>query len=120
MIYGKNMKQSGKNNALIKRIAKKELAVNEDNNLFNDSFSDIDVKKWILEKDKKEAGHRESLSNILKWISIAWLSYTGIIFLAQGTGWLKYDASTINTFMLSSLIEVFALWAIALKYFFHK
>ena len=61
------MKQSGKNDSTIKRITKRESVVFVDSNLYNHSFSDFEMKKkWTLEKDRKEAEHRESLSNILK------------------------------------------------------
>lgn len=111
------MKHSGENDDAIKNMAKS--AVNEDDGLFDHSFADFETRKWKLEKDRKETEHRESLSKVLKWISIVWLFYTGVVFILYGMCKLKYEASTINTFMLSSLIEVFALWAIALKYFFH-
>lgn len=86
------------------------------------SIEDVSLARaeWELERDRGDAKKREELSTCLRWISICWLAFSGVVILACGLGWLKFGQETIITFIAGSLLEVFGLWTIALNYFFHK
>lgn len=75
---------------------------------------------WELSKDKKEADIREVLSRWLRWISVIWLLFSGVVILLLGCGVLKFEEGTAIAFITSSLLEVFGLWKIALNYFFGR
>lgn len=77
-------------------------------------------ENWKLEQDRSDAKKRDALSLWLRWISVSWLGFSGVVIVLCGRGVLKFGQETIVTFIAGSLLEVFGLWKIALNYFFDK
>ena len=73
-----------------------------------------------LQFDEDEHNIRKKLINLLKWISIVWLSFTAVVITFQGIRWQYFSLSdsVMVAFLTTSLGTVLGLWGIGLGYYF--
>ena len=87
--------------------------------LSESEYSDL-MRGFEYDKHKEEHMYRRKLSETLKWVSISWLIFTGGVVICVGFRWFNLSDNVITSFILGSLVEVFGLWTISLKYFYRN
>jgi hypothetical protein len=79
----------------------------------------LEIGNKTLEDDKDI---RKIQMSQLYGVSVAWLVFTGVIVVLMGFQCICYqlESSVAIAFITTSLGTVLGLWAIALRYFFHR
>ena len=108
----------------IASIVKRETSeIKEDkhkySSLSESEYSDL-MRGFYYDKHKEEHEYRRKLSETLKWVSICWLIFTGLVIVFIGVGWFALPDNGVISFIIGSLAEVFGLWTISLKYFYRN
>lgn len=110
--------------AKIASIVKQETSeINDDKHMYSrlseSEYSDL-MRGFDYDKHKDEHEYRRNLSETLKWVSICWLAFTGLVIVCIGLGWFVLSDNGVISFIIGSLAEVFGLWTISLKYFYRN
>lgn len=84
--------------------------------------TDLSKKRERIDnKDKQtDTKLKKKFANWFIGILIGQLSIMNIIFFSTGIGWLKFSDYTINLYMTGTLIEIFGIVLVMVKYLYSK